>query len=74
MTKELFAQVVEVGGRKAALLPQEFSLPEQGSRVRIEGKAIILEAPEDDWQWLADLHSLGPLDPDAAQEAEDDTP
>lgn len=74
MTKELIAQVVTLEGRTAILLPQGVSLPEQEIRVRIERKAILLEAPEDDWQWLTDLHSLGPLDLDAAQGVEDGTP
>ena len=64
------AKVFMSGRSQAVRLPKAFRLKTNEVRVRAEGAAVILEPLEDDWTWLSDLHSLGPLDPDVVDATE----
>lgn len=50
-------------------MPTAFRLEENEIRIGTEVSAVNPEPLGGDWAWLADLHSLGPLDPDAADAA-----
>ena len=53
------------GGPQAVRLPKPFRLEADEVRIRSERATVDPEPLDGDWTWLADLHSLGPLDPDA---------
>ena len=64
MPKPTTAKVFMSGRSQAVRLPKAFRFETNEVRIRAVGTAVILEPLEDDWTWLNDLHSLGPLDPD----------
>jgi len=68
------AKVFMTGRSQAVRLPKEFRFKTDTVRIRTEGSKVILEPIENDWEWLNDLHKLGPLDEDAAQAAEEAVP
>lgn len=68
------AKVFMTGRSQAVRLPKEFRFKTDEVRIRAEGSAIILEPIEGNWDWLEDLHALGPLDPDAVDAASEDMP
>ena len=55
---------------QAVRLPKALSLGTDEVQIRAEAAAVVPELLEGDWTWLADLHSLGPLDPDVVDAAE----
>lgn len=63
------AKVFMTGRSQAVRLPKEFRFKGDEVRIRAEGSSVILEPIEGDWDWLEDLHALGPLDPDAVEAA-----
>ena len=68
------AKVFMTGRSQAVRLPKEFRFKTNEVRIRAEGSTIILEPIEGDWDWLDDLHALGPLDRDAIDAANEDLP
>lgn len=68
------AKVFMTGRSQAVRLPKEFRFKTDEVRIRAEGSKVILEPIENDWEWLDELHKLGPLDEDAARAAEEDVP
>ena len=68
------AKVFMTGRSQAVRLPKEFRFKTDEVRIRAEGSKVILEPIENDWEWLDELHKLGPLDDDAALAAEEDVP
>ena len=55
------------GRSQAVRLPKEFRFPGDEVRIRRQGKAVVLEAVSEDWDWLDEI--AGQLDEDAAQAA-----
>lgn len=74
MPDRAVAKVFMTGRSQAVRLPKEFRFKTEEVRIRAEGSKVILEPIEDDWEWLNELHKLGPLDDDAVQAAEEDMP
>ncbi len=68
------ARVFMTGRSQAVRLPKEFRFNTDEVRIRAEGSRVILEPIENDWDWLDDLHGLGPLDGDAVQATEEGLP
>ncbi|MCX8954747.1 type II toxin-antitoxin system VapB family antitoxin [Ruegeria sp. NA] len=66
------AKVFMTGRSQAVRLPKEFRFKTDEVRIRAEGSKVILEPIESDWEWLDELHRLGPLDEDAVQAAEEE--
>lgn len=74
MAEVTVAKVFMTGRSQAVRLPKQFRFKTDEVRIRAEGSKVILEPIEDDWDWLKDLHALGPLDADAVEAAEEDMP
>ena len=72
MPDRTVAKVFMTGRSQAVRLPKEFRFKTDEVRIRAEGSKVILEPIENDWEWLDELHKLGPLDEDAARAAEED--
>ena len=68
------AKVFMTGRSQAVRLPKEFRFKSDQVRIRAEGSSVILEPIEGDWDWLEDLHALGPLDPDVVESATEEVP
>ncbi|MGB0843707.1 MAG: antitoxin [Alphaproteobacteria bacterium] len=61
------------GRSQAVRLPKEFRFDSDQVRIRKEGSAVILEPILDNWDWLTDLHAIGPLDDDVIEAVNDKT-
>ena len=74
MSETSVAKVFMTGRSQAVRLPKEFRFSTDEVRIRAEGSRVILEPIENDWEWLNELHTLGPLDDDAVRVSEEDLP
>ena len=68
------AKVFMTGRSQAVRLPKEFRFKTDEVRIRAEGSSVILEPIEGNWDWLDDLHVLGPLDQDVVEAACEEMP
>lgn len=71
MSDPTTAKIFMNGRSQAVRLPKEFRFSTDVVRIRAEGSKVILEPVETGWDWLADLHALGPLDADAVDGAQE---
>jgi len=62
MSKTAIAKVFMTGRSQAVRLPKAFRFKTKEVRVRAEGPRVILEPIAMGWDWLHDLHAMGPLD------------
>ena len=74
MPETTVAKVFMTGRSQAVRMPKEFRFSTDEVRIRAEGSRVILEPIKTDWEWLRELHKLGPLDDDAVQAAEEELP
>ncbi|MYB35266.1 MAG: AbrB/MazE/SpoVT family DNA-binding domain-containing protein [Gammaproteobacteria bacterium] len=74
MPKTAIAKVFMTGRSQAVRLPKAFRFKTGEVRIRAEGSRVILEPIPMDWDWLHDLHAMGPLDDDAVLSAKEDFP
>ncbi len=74
MSETAIAKVFMTGRSQAVRLPKAFRFSTNEVRIRAEGRRVILEPIETDWNWLYDLHAMGTLDDDAVNAATEDLP
>jgi antitoxin VapB len=74
--KEKRAKLFQTGRSQAVRLPKDFRFEGKEVRIRKVGGGVLLEAVEDDWEWLKKLQADigGQLDPAFLSAVEEEVP